>query len=101
MLDRRINELLHLRKRDNRIHLAVNLRLLHPPNRAVEVYVFPAGQLSVKASAYLQEGTQPAVNFCKAGGWLGNARENLEQRAFPGAIAANNADHLTLLDLKG
>ena len=54
-LDGRVDELLHFRKGDDFIELAIDLGLSHPQNSAVKEYVFPPAQLAVKARADFQQ----------------------------------------------
>ena len=65
--------------------ISSNLRsisaLRHAQDRAVEVDVLAAGQLGVEAGADLQQAADPAVDLGAPGGRLGDAGEDLEQRA--------------------
>jgi len=40
------------------------------------------------------------MNLRDARGWLGDTRENLEQRAFTGTIRPNNTDNFARLNVK-
>jgi len=54
----------------------------------------------VEAGADLQEGTDPAPHDDLALGRVGNAGEDLEEGALAGAVPADDAEHLTALDLE-
>jgi len=55
----------------------------------------------MEARAHLEQGPHPAVDNRSALGRFGNPREDLEQRALPRPVGANQADDLPLLDLEG
>src|SRR5580658_7204781 len=54
----------------------------------------------MKASADLQQGAHAPVNLEEAGCRACNTRENLEERRFSRAVAADDANHFPLLHLK-
>src|SRR6185369_15841941 len=101
MLDRSIEEFLHLGKGHNLVELLPDLYLGHAENCAVQVDIFPPGQLGMEAGAHLQQACYPAVNADPSACGFGNAAENLEQRGFAGAVAPDDADPIALLDLEG
>ena len=100
-LDRRVQELLDLGKGHDLVELALDLPALHPQDGAVQIDVFPAGQLRVKAGAHLQERSHPAPNRHPPLGGLGDAGEDLEQGALAGPVAADDAQNLALGDFQG
>src|SRR6185437_6589299 len=57
-------------------------------------------ELGMKARADLEQARDPAAYRHPPLAWLGNAREHLEQRAFAGAVAADDAQHLAALNLE-
>ena len=67
----------------------------------VEDDVFARGQLRVEADAELDEGRQPAGHLDPAGVRPVDAGEQLQQGALAGAVAADDAEELALLDLEG
>ena len=67
-------------------------RARHAENRAVEEDVLAAGQLLVEAGADFQQAADAAVEIDLAVGHLGDARQDLQQRALAGAVAADEAD---------
>ncbi len=54
----------------------------------------------MEAGADFQQAGYPSIQFHPAGTGLGNAAQYLEQGAFPGPIAADNADPVAGLDIK-
>ena len=54
----------------------------------------------MEARAHLEQAADAAVDLDPAVGRLGDAREDLEQRALAGAVAADDADHLPGLDVE-
>src|SRR5207245_10116130 len=62
------------------------------------VDVLAAGQFGMKPGADLQQTADPPVKRDAAGGRLGDAREDLEERALAGAVAADQADDLAVVD---
>src|SRR5215213_1143806 len=92
MLDRRVQELLHLGEGDDLVELAPDLAPAHPDDRAVEVDVLPAGQVGVKARPDFEQAPQPPVDVHLAGGRPDDAREDFEQRALARPVTADDAD---------
>ena len=84
--------------------ISSNLRLIsarrHAEDRAVEEDVFAAGQFGVKAGADLEQAGDAAAQHDPPLGRLGDAAQDLEQRALAGAVAADDAQDLALLDLE-
>ena len=74
---------------------------LHAQDRAVQVDVLAPGQLGVKAGAHLQQAAHPPVDLGPPAGRLGDAGEDLEQRALARAVAADDPHHFALLHLEG
>ena len=90
VLHRRVDELLELRKGDDRVELADDLGAEHPEDGAVEEDVLPAGQVGMKAGADFEQARDAAVQLDIAFGRRGDARQNLEQRALAGAVGADD-----------
>ena len=72
----------------------------HAQDRAVEVDIFAAGEFGMKAGADFQQAADAADDFRIAGGGLGDAREDFEQGGFAGAIAADDPDDFTRIDIE-
>jgi hypothetical protein len=54
----------------------------------------------MEAGAHLQQRSDAAVDLGLALGRLGDARQDLEQRALAGAVAPDHPQHLPALDLE-
>src|SRR4051812_24082923 len=68
-LHRRIDELANPREIDDRIQLARNFGTLHPEDRALQIQVFPAGQVKVETGRNLDQRSDspagPAAALCR------------------------------------
>ena len=95
-----MDQWLDLGEVDDLVQLTIDLRLLHAEDGAVEIDVLPPGQLGMGAGADLQQAADAPADFDLAGGGGGDAREDLEQGALAGAVAADDAEDLALLDLE-
>src|SRR5262249_56738899 len=84
----------------NRVELAADLRSIHPEDRAVEKHILAAGQLRMKPGAHLEQARHAALQLGAAFGRRRDARQDLEQRAFSGAVAADDADDLAGADVE-
>ena len=82
-------------------NLPVDLPSAHAQNAAVQVDVFPPGQLRMKAGSDLEQAADPAAERRTARRRLGDPTQDLEQRRLAGSIAADDADDLSGLDLEG
>ena len=78
--------------------ISSNLRsisaLLHAEDGAVQIGVLAPGQIGVKAGADLEQRSDAPGDVGEAGGRLGDLRQDLQQRGFAGAVAADDADRL-------
>src|SRR5262249_1356775 len=70
-------------------------------DRAVEENIFAPGQFLMETRADFEQGPGAAVEPDLARGGRGDLRHHLEQRAFAGAVAADNADDLPRFDSEG
>src|SRR2546425_2006413 len=96
-----IQEPLDFRESHNLVKLAFNLIAAHTENRAVEENVFSASQLRMKAGADLEQAADATIDVYFAVGWFGDAGEHFKQSGFARAVASNDADDFTPLDLEG
>src|SRR5262249_5513463 len=87
-------------KGDDLIELAAYLGARHAENGAVEVDVLAAGELGVEAGADLEQARHTAFDRDATLGRFGDARQDLEQCRFAGAVAADDAHHLAALHLE-
>ena len=101
VLDRHVEKLIHFGKGDHGIEFRLDFRLAHTQNCAIEKDVLPACQFRVKSGPYFEQRPYPAVNSRTAGSRASDPRQNLQESAFAGPIAADHSDHLAPFDLKG
>ncbi len=99
-LDRRVDELLDLRERDDLVELALDLGAAHPQDRAVQVDVLAARQLRMESGPDLEQRSDAAVDLGEPARGLRDPRQDLQQRALTGAVAADDADDLPRPDLE-
>ena len=100
-LHRRVEELLDPAKATISSNLRSISRLRHAEDGAVQIDVFAAGEFGVEAGADFQQagrrgrgdGTRPSVGSVMR-------RQDLEQRALAGAVAADDADDFAGLHLE-
>lgn len=78
-LDGRVDEFADLREFDDLVEFFPHFRPGHAEDGAIQVDVFPTGQLTVKAGAYFEEAGDAAVQFDRAFGGGGDLAEELEQ----------------------
>ena len=99
-LDRRIEKSLDLGKGDDLVEFPADLGPRHAEDRAVQKDVFAAGQLRMKSGADFEQAGDAALDRDAALGRLGDARQDLQQGRFAGAVAADDAEDLASLDLE-
>ena len=92
VLHRRVDESLDVGERDDFVELARLPGARMPEDGAAQEDVLAAGQLGVKARADLEQRTDTAAHLHPALGRIGDAGEDLEQRALAGAVSADEAD---------
>ncbi len=84
--------------------ISSNLRaisaLRHAQDGAVEEDVLAPGQFGMKAGAHLQQAGDAPFDLDVPAGGGGDPGQDLQQRAFAGSVAADDAQHLALLHLK-
>src|SRR5207237_1388454 len=59
------------------------------------------GKLGMETGADFEEAANASVEFDLASGRFGDLRQDLEQCAFTGAVATNNADNFAFLNVEG
>src|SRR4029077_6382425 len=87
-------------KVDDRIEMPVDLALLHTKDRAIQVTVFPARQCVMKSGSDFQQRGDTASYLDRTRCWVRYPGKYLEQSAFAGSIAPDDADHLPFVDVK-
>src|SRR5579863_8242638 len=86
---------------DDLVELAGDLAASHAEDGAVEEDVLAAGELVMEAGADFEEAADAAVNGGLADGGLGDARQNLQERRFAGAVASDEAENFAFLYVEG
>jgi hypothetical protein len=99
-LDRRVDELLDLRKRHDLVELALDLDTAHAQDGSVQVDVLAAGQLGMKPRADLEKRPYAPVNLGKPPRRLRDPRQDLQQRALTRAVGADDPHDLARANLE-
>ena len=99
-LDGRVDILLHPAEVDDLVKFAVDLAAGHAEDGAVHIDVLAARQFGVEAGADLQQGGDAPSQVDLPAGRLGDAREDLQQGAFPCAVMPDDAQHFPLLHVE-
>src|SRR5262249_5445670 len=73
----------------------------HAEDGAVQVDVLPPRELRVKPGSHLEQGADAAANLHITARRLGDARQDLEQGALAGAVAADDSQDLAAFELEG
>ena len=100
MLHRRVEKALYLGEGDDFVEFAGDLGPRHAKDGAVEEDVFPSAEFGMKPRADFQQARDAAKDFDPSGAWLGDAREDFQQRGLARAVAADDADHIALGDVE-
>jgi hypothetical protein len=99
-LDGRVEESSDVGEGHDLVELPLDLRLSHAEDGAAHEDVLPPGELRMEPGARLEERAHPTHYLDPALGRRDNARKDLEQRALPRPVAADDADDLTASDLE-
>ena len=99
-LDRGVEVSFYAREIDYLIEFAVNLVLAHAHNGAVHVDIVPGGHFGVEAGADLKQGGYAASIAYMAGAGGCDMAEELEEGTLAGAVLADDADDVALLNLE-
>src|SRR6267143_929589 len=101
MLERRINEFIHLGERHNLIKFALDLTLAHAKNGPAQENVLATRELGMETCSDLKQAAHSPVNLGKTGCRACDPREDLEQRGLASSIATYQANDLTFLNVEG
>jgi len=85
---------------DDLVEVAGNRLARHPHDRAVEIDVLAPRELGVEAGTDLEEAADGSAQPDLALAGLGDAAEDLQQRALPGAVSADEAENLSAADFE-
>jgi hypothetical protein len=98
-LDGCVEKLLDFGERHDLVEFAADLGTGHAEDRAIDEDVLAASKLGMKSRAHLEQAGDPAVQRDAALGRLGDAAENLQQRALARPVPADDADDIPLEDV--
>src|SRR5690606_26425833 len=94
MPHRNVDEVVQLRKIDNRREICLNLLLLQAENGAVEIDVLPAGEVLMEARTQLQQRADATAHRNPTLGGSQNSGDELQRRALAATVAADDAQAL-------
>ena len=98
--DRLIDELIDVGEGRDRLEPVVDFFPGQAEQRAVQIDVFPSGEFGIEPGTEFQQRRSPAVDFDVAAGRLEGAGDQLQQRAFAAAVAADDSDCFALFALR-
>ena len=95
-----VDEALDPGELDDRVELATHLDAAHPEDRSREEDVLSPREIDVKAGADFEQRADPPADLGPAFGRHRDARQELEQRALPRAVATDDPGDLSGHDLE-
>src|SRR4029077_2129365 len=99
-LDRRVEKSSDLREGHDFVEFPFNLGASHSEDCAIQKNVFATGQFRMKPGADFEERANATVDVDSAGGGLGDAVQDFQQRALARAITSDNPEHSTSFDVE-
>ena len=99
-LHRRVDEPLDAGELDDLVEAPLDLAALHAEDRAVQVDVLTAGELLVETGADLEQAADATANLGPACRRRSDPGEDLQQRRLSCAVAADDAEDLSLRHLE-
>src|SRR4051812_41102553 len=100
MLHGSIEKFLKLSECHNFVKLSNDLSLSHAEDRAVEKNVFATGQLRMKSRPNLKQTRHPRPHHYSSLRGISDARDYFQQCAFAGAVAPDDTDDVSLIDVE-
>ena len=97
-LDWSVDKLLELGKSDDLVELLLDLGVRHSQNYSIEIDILAAGQIGNQSRTDLDQGRDFAANAHGSRRRRADPCQQLEHRAFAGAIAADDPQHVSLVD---
>ena len=99
-LHRGIQKAFHAGEIHDFIELLSDLFLGHAEDRSVQEDIFPPGEVRVESRPDFQQRGDPPRDADPAFGGGGDPAQDLQERGFPGAVAADQADPVALAHLE-
>ena len=93
----RVQKPLNFAERDDLVKLRSDFAPTHPKKRSVQVDIFTPGEFWMKASANLEEASQPAAQPDPALGGLRDVAQDFQERRFARTVSADNSERFTRL----
>ena len=100
VLQRSIEEAFHFREIHDLVEFPVDFRFAHAQDGATHIHIFAAGELGVETGADFEKAADAAVKLRVSFGGAGDAGQDFQQRAFAGAVAADQAHHFAFFYLE-
>ena len=101
MLHGRIEKAIDAGEGDDGVELLANLGAPHAEDGAVEEDVLATSQLLIESGADFQKAPHAAIEIHFAMSHLRDPGQNLQQRAFSGAVSADEAEHFAASNVEG
>ena len=101
VLQSQVDELAELREVEHGVQPPAGLPSGEAHHHPVERHVLAGGQLVVESDSKLDERSYAARHPNRTRVGLVDPRQDLEERALPGAVAADDAEELTAVDFEG
>src|SRR5437667_12222573 len=100
MFDGRFEKFLCSCEINNLVKLRVNLAPAHAQDCSVQINIFTASKVRMKAGANVEKASYFSVKLGAASGRFENPREYFQQRRFSGAVGPDDAHNLSRVDLE-
>ena|SRR5207253_848569 len=95
-----IDKFSHPSEFNDLIELPRDLLPFHAQDAAVQIDVFPSGEVQMESGADFDERAQPAMRRHTAPGWAQNAAQQFERGTLAGTVGTYDGEGLTAPDLK-
>ena len=85
---------------DDLVQFQIDIVLRHPHNGAIHVDILASGHFPVETRSHLQQGSDPAAGTDRTHRRTRHLGQELQQRALPRPVLADDAHDIPLLDLE-
>ena len=96
-----VEEAFHFGEGYDLVELAADFCGAHAEDGAAHEDIFASGELGVETGADFEKAADAAVKLGVSFGGAGDARQDFQQRAFAGAVAADQAHHFAFFYVEG